>query len=304
MPSYFRLTNEDIEKAGHVDMAEFLQSLGEEVKREGKNHCWYDNGQKVTLYGNRWFHQYERVGGNAINFVRKYMNKSFAEAVSFILSGNVYAIDYTTPQRKTSPTFQLPEKDTFSNAMYSYLSEQRGIDEDVIEDFEFAGLIYQSSNGKYKNVVFVGIDKDENPRHAHMRGTIGAFKGNTSGSLDEYSFHWSGTDNEIYLFEAPIDMMSFICIYGDKQWQEHTYAASCGVSDKVLLQCIKDNPALTKVHLCLDNDEPGRAATQRISEILDKLGIDHDVIVPFEKDWNEDLIAIKESEARTWTQTM
>jgi len=303
MPSFFRITDEEIERAGQVDMAELLRSLGEDVKREGKYHYWLDAGQKVSLIGNRWFHQYERVGGNAINFVRKYLNKTFPEAVSFLLNGQVGEVVYTKPKPQKKAEFSLPKKDNDCNEMYHYLSDQRKIDREVIENFEHAGLIYQSSNGKFKNVVFVGVDKDEVPRHAHMRGTVGSFKGNASGSLDEYSFHWNGTSNEIFLFEAPIDLMSYICVYGDKQWQEHTYAAACGVSDKVLLQCLKDNPNLNKVHLCLDNDEAGFAADQRIVGTLNDMGISYDTLVPFRKDWNEDLIEIKGG-AMEWIQSM
>lgn len=303
MPSFFKITDEDIEQASQVDMAELLESLGETVKGEGKYSYWLDGDQKVTLIGNRWFHQYERVGGNPINFVRRYLNKTFPEAVCFLLNGRVAEITYTNkPAEHKKVDFSLPQKDGSNYDMYRYLCKNRKLDRDVVEDFEHAGLIYQSSNGKFKNVVFVGIDKDEVPRHAHMRGTAGSFKGNASGSQDEYSFHWNGTSNEIFLFEAPIDMMSYICLYGDKQWQEHTYAAACGVSDKVLMQCLKDHPNLNKVHLCLDNDEAGLSAIKRIAETLNSMGIQNDSIIPFDKDWNEDLIAIEESEGQQWNR--
>ena len=45
-----------------------------------------------------------------------------------------------------------------------------------------------------------------------------------------------------------------------ENWQEYSYAASCSVSDRVLFQCLKDNPNIKNVFLCFDNDEAGRNA--------------------------------------------
>ena len=41
-------------------------------------------------------------------------------------------------------------------------------------------------------------------------------------------------------------------------WQQHSYAAACGVSDRVLFQMLCDNPSIKTVCLCLDNDDGGR----------------------------------------------
>ena len=84
-------------------------------------------------------------------------------------------------------------------------------------------------------------------------------------------------------------MLSYISMH-KKDWQKHSYAAACGVSERVLLQCLKDNPNLNKVYLCLDNDDAGRKAEKKISEILDIKKVDYKVLVPGKKDWNEDLI--------------
>lgn len=58
-----RFTQEEVEKAGSTDLVSLLESQGETLKREGKSYAWSDNGQKVSITGNRWFHQYERTGG-------------------------------------------------------------------------------------------------------------------------------------------------------------------------------------------------------------------------------------------------
>lgn len=55
-------------------------------------------------------------------------------------------------------------------------------------------------------------------------------------------------------------------------WQQNTYAASCSVADRVLFQCLKDNPNIREVYLCLDNDEAGQKAAKRISDKLFVMG--------------------------------
>lgn len=85
-------------------------------------------------------------------------------------------------------------------------------------------------------------------------------------------------------------MLSFISMHKDN-WQQHTYAAACSVSDRVLFQCLQDNPNIDEVYLCLDNDEAGRSANERISQKLREHGIQARVLVPVHKDWNEDLVS-------------
>lgn len=75
------------------------------------------------------------------------------------------------------------------------------------------------------------------------------------------------SERKIVSFEAPIDMLSFISMHKDG-WKKHSYAASCGVSDHVLWQMIKDNPNIKTVYLCRDNDEAGQLANKRTSDAL------------------------------------
>ena len=53
------------------------------------------------------------------------------------------------------------------------------------------------------------------PRHAHKRSTNSQgkpFKINVEGSRPQYSFHHVGQDGLLYVFEAPVDMLSFLTL--------------------------------------------------------------------------------------------
>lgn len=100
---------------------------------------------------------------------------------------------------------------------------------------------------------------------------------------------WYEQRDTLYLFEAPIDMLSFISMQKEG-WRQHSYAASCSVSDRVLFQMLKDNPNIRQVVLCLDSDEPGQTAAKRIADKLFVQGTASEILVPVHKDWNEDLL--------------
>lgn len=120
-------------------------------------------------------------------------------------------------------------------------------------------------------------------------GHIGIYIG------DGQVIHASGTMSGVIQtsVEAPIDLLSFLSMErGD--WQQNNYAACCGVADRVLFQMLRDNPGIQTVVLCLDNDEVGQAADLRIAEKLKAQGIQTQVLIPIRKDWNEDLVHMRE----------
>ena len=286
--SYIPFTEQQREQARRTDLVAFLRQCGEEVKRSGSENMWLDHGQKVTIRGNLWFHQYEQVGGDAVDFVRRFYNLDYREAVLTLTSMGVGMIREPVEPFTQKP-LQIPAKYENMRRVYGYLLQRRGIDKEVLDTFAYRGLVYECD--RYHNAVFVGIDKEKEIRHIHKRSTAaqGGFKGNAPGSEPEYSFHWHGGGDVLYLFEAPIDMLSFISMF-KHCWKSQSYAASCGVSDKVLWQMLKDGPHIKKVYICFDNDKPGQQAAQRISREMTEKNIWHEIYPPENKDWNEDLL--------------
>ena len=287
--TYIHFTKEQREQARRTDLANFLISQGEKVKKSGSEYEWLDGSQKVTIRGHLWYHQYEQKGGDAIDFIRKFYNKDYAEAVQMLLSNyGGQIVNLQTTEREQKP-FILPPRNDRMSRVFSYLLLTRGIDKDVLFEFVRKKMIYESAY--YHNAVFVGYDSSGKPRHAHKRGTVTSnpYKGNVAGSQPEYSFHFNGTSDKIFLFEAPIDMLSYISMH-KKNWKEHSYAASCSVSDRVLFQCLNDNPNIKNVFLCFDNDEAGRTANKRTADKLNSMNIQNEILIPNFKDWNEDLI--------------
>lgn len=293
MAGFVHFTDEQKDRARQTDIVSLLERQGEKVRRAGSEYEWLDGSAKVSIRGNLWFHQYEREGGNAIDFVKRFFDKSYTEAMQFLLNEEGGKLKTSPPvEKKEEGIFEMPKRNETSTRAYAYLSKSRGIDKEVLGEFFRKKLIYESE--KYHNAVFVGYDRNAQPLHAHMRGTgtKSTFKGNAPYGMPEYSFHWYGSSGRLFLFEAPIDMLSFISM-NKEGWKQHSYAACCGVSDRVAMQMLKDDPNIKRVSLCLDNDEEGRKSSKRIKENLTCKGIQVDILVPKLKDWNEDLLLMQ-----------
>ena len=300
MSQFIYFTPKEKEAARNADIAEMLTRAGENLKRSGSEYEWGEGSERVTIRGNLWYHQYEQKGGNAVSFVQRFMDKTYVEAMKYILGNGAGEIAHKEPKQskpKERKAFEPPELNEDAKRAYAYLNVRRGILKDVLVPFFKKKLIGETR--EYHNVAFMGYDTNGNLKHVNLRGTQGesSFKGNASGSSPEYSFRWTGKSEKLYLFEAPIDMLSFIAMKGE-DWQEHNYAACCGVGDKVLFQTLIDNPNISMVFLCLDNDRAGRFAEYRIAEKLREENIRFGILLPDGKDWNEQLLTEKEQAIR------
>ncbi|MDL2232751.1 DUF3991 and toprim domain-containing protein [Ruminococcaceae bacterium OttesenSCG-928-L11] len=217
---------------------------------------------------------------------------SFPDAVTLLLNGEHGA--GFTPAEKKPPApkpFHLPEAHTDMRRVFAYLIKERCIDREIIRHFAKAGALYEDA--KYHNAVFVGKDGNGVARHAHKRSTLTigekSYRGNIAGSDARCSFHHTGQSGRLYVFEAPVDMLSFLTMY-PQHWQPHSHVALCGVSPQAMLWMLERNPHIREVALCLDNDAAGIEATKRLTQTLQEVGYESvSCLLPEYKDWNEQL---------------
>ena len=167
--------------------------------------------------------------------------------------------------------------------MKRYLTEARRIDEDVTGFFISSGDIYEEA--AHHNAVFVGRDESGIPRYAHQRGTAGSFRLDVKGSDKAFNFCYRGEGERLFVFEAPIDLLSFLCLF-KKEWQKQSYLALGGVGEKALLRFLSDRPNIKTVYLCLDSDQAGNDACSRLVELMPE-GLTVHRLIPLFKDWNE-----------------
>ena len=293
---YIEFTDEQKRRANEADIVSLLERNGQRVKRVGSEYEWKDGDQTVSIKDNLWFHQYEQVGGTTISFVRKFWGLSYPEAVQFILDADLQSEiirsetnSDNTAHKPLNSDFKLPDRNEDMRRTFAYLTKTRGIDSNIVRVFARAGLIYESKN--YHNAVFVGVDKDGTPRHAHKRSCVSekTWRANERGSDNRFTFNWRGSSDRLFLFEAPIDLLSYLTMYCP-HWENDSYLAACSISDNALNQFLKDNSDIKQVFICFDNDPPGQKAAANIQQMLSERGISSEILVPRLKDWNEDLL--------------
>ena len=175
--------------------------------------------------------------------------------------------------------------------MYAYLMRQRHIDREVI--YWLSCVRSCCMRTSITTAFSLGLDGSGEAKHAHIRSTNSegrVFRMNIESSASEHCFHKNGTDKSLYVFEAPIDLLSHITLY-PYGWQEHSYVACCGTSIQPVLERLRQNPKLDTVYLCLDNDDAGNDACDRMTDTLEDMGLEVERLCPVRKDWNDDLRA-------------
>ena len=276
-------TQAQIDKANAVDLEKFLRTQGETLVRSGKEYRWKAH-DSLTVCGNKWFRHSQSKGGFPVDFVMEFYGKSFPEAVQMLTGEPGEAQPEADPA--PSPAFRLPLRNVTNANILNYLTQERKLSPSLVNFFIAAGDIYEDA--AHHNVVFVGRDADGHPRYASSRGIREKFRQDVAGAEKAFGFAHRGTDKQLLVFEAPIDLLSFIELF-PKNWQQHNYLSLGGVSGKALQQFLSERPDVERVFLCLDADKAGEDACKRLAALLpDTVSVTR--IQPCMKDWNDVLV--------------
>ena len=274
-------TEEQIARANQTDLVSFLNEQGEQLVKSGREYRWKKH-DSVTISGNRWYRHSQSKGGYPVDFVMEFYYATFPEAVKILIGEEGEGRQKSCPA--PSKDFRLPEKNEDNEKIMKYLTEKREIEKTLVEDWIDRGDIYEEK--KHHNVIFVGRDADGIPRYAHCRGTGEIkYRGDVTGSDKSYGFSYRGTDNQLFVFEAAIDLLSFIQLF-PKDWKKRSYLSLGGVSSVALMTFLSERPQITSVFLCLDNDQAGNEACEKLAgEISEGYSVIR--LKPYKKDWNE-----------------
>lgn len=293
-----RFTDEQIALADSVNIISYAESIGYTVKRVTSRSFKIEGYGGLYIHGNghkwNWFSQ--NKGGGAIQFVMQMEGKTWVEAVKKLLNIDNEIVRYIQPKIKKKEEkgeFILPEKNSTFKHIVAYLINTRYIDKEIVYDFIKRDKIYENKHG---SCVFVGYDKEGQAKYASVRSTNTtgkSYRCDVKNSDKTYPFCRSGTNDTVCIFEAPIDLMSYLTLikkHDIKAFENHCISLG-GVADKALEYYLKENPSIIKIMLCLDNDEAGHFACQQIREkYRDRYKIVRHL--PQGKDFNEQLLNI------------
>lgn len=188
---------------------------------------------------------------------------NFVDAVKRLLDIDTQVIHNEEKPIKERIEFVIPQRNSDLRRTYAYLMKERFIDKDVITAFVKKKLLYEDK--EYHNIFFAGYDENGVMKHAHRKGINACMKFgiNLEGSHSDYRFHYDGMSKELYVFESPIDLMSYITLH-PVDWQSHSYIACCGLSSIPLFHYSETHKEINHIHLCLDHDIAGEEASSKL----------------------------------------
>ena len=281
---------EEIQEAKSMDLLTYLRRYEpqELVYLSGDNYCTRTH-DSLKISNGKWYWFSRGIGGrSALDYLIKVKEMSFPDAVGLILGKGTRAplgygarLPPASPSQPDKPRQQqllLPEPQKGEPILVVNYLTGRGIAPCVIDYCIEHKLLFESR--KYHNAVFVGYDAGGVARYAALRGTVGAFKGEATGSDKHYSFSICARPEQstLHVFESAIDLLSYATLEyrANRDWQRDALLSLAGVfkqkREKVvpvaLSQFLADHPSVRTLCLHLDNDKIGRSATKGITEGL------------------------------------
>ncbi len=297
MAKYIPFTEEETRRAKQTDLVAYLRSRGETLIKSGREYR-LKSDHSITVRGNEWFDHATRKGGLAIDFLQTFYGLDFCSAMEELIGGTVLPV-YHKAEEPPKP-FALPPRNVNMRRTFAYLTKHRGIAPKVLSFFAHEKLIYESCEKskdgmkEYHNAVFVGLDENGIPAHGHKRSIYSQgkrFMQNVESSNPKHSFHYIGGGENLYVFESPIDLLSFLTLHGGEDWQKDNYVAMCGTSPLPMVELLDRHINLNHVVVCTDNDKAGHEAYERFTELLSERGVASSRMIPQTKDFNEDLLS-------------
>ena len=298
------ITQEDIRKAREMDLLTYLSIYEPENLRHvsGNTYSTVEHDSLVISNG-KWCWFSKGIGGrSALDYLIKVRGIPFRDAVQRLVGsiGDLPAPAIVTPLNRKRD-FIMPELSSDTSRAFQYLVG-RGIDPEIVQWCIDHKLIFETA--KYHNVLFIGYDRTGKPRYGAVRSITDNFKGDALGSDKSFSFRIVKAEHPkvIHVFESVPDLLSFLTLIkmNGENWHKQSYLSLAGIGSgtalpKALVQFLRDYPDISHVCLHLDNDEPGRIATENIIEALKSNYVVKDNPPPSGKDFNDYLRLQKES---------
>lgn len=303
-----RVTEQQIDIAKNTNLVAFLQGRGYDLYPSGGWYRWREHPSLAVHEDGRWAWHSQNLKGGPIDFLMKCENMEFVAAVEQ-LSGSMstYVPNLESKRREdaelTKPPMKLPPADKTGARATAYLIKTRGLDPQIVKELMKDKLIYESAD--YHNAVFVGYDSSGAAKYAAQRGTLtntdNPFKRDVLNSDKSYAFQLRGTSaTRVAVFESAIDAISHKSIqktFG-QDYNSINRISLGGVADKALDRYLTDNPQITDIVIATDNDEAGHSAAESLMQKYKDLGYTVSRMTPKAKDFNNDLIAIRDEQER------
>ncbi len=226
-------TPEQIAKAKEVDLLTYLKHYEpqELVHLYGGTYCTREH-DSLKISNGKWHWWSRGFGGvSALDYLIKVKGYPFIQAVEVILgrAASLPPVSRAPPQKEPRKLL-LPEQNETTHQVKQYLMG-RGIHPSIIDYCLAQRILFESK--QYHNAVFIGYDQEGNARYAALRGTMGSFKGEATGSDKHFSFSIPSAQpsERLHLFESAIDLLSYATLahLSGQDWRKVHLLSLAGV---------------------------------------------------------------------------
>ena len=277
------LSKDQIAAAREMDLLTYLRRFEpQELVHIGGDTYATRTHDSLKISNGKWCWWSRNIGGTtALDYLTCVEGLSFLDAVQRILGEPLHVppkSEPTAPLPKTE--FSLPPKHADNRRVFAYL-RSRGIDAEIINHCIKHGQLYEDT--ERHNCVFVGYEHG-NPAYGALRGALSetTFAGEVPGSDKRFSFAvpLCAGGKTLCVFESAIDALSYLTLLKlrGQNWRAANTLSLSGIYQPrkdgsirfpaALEQYLTDNPGVTRIVLCLDNDGPGRVASAAIQKRL------------------------------------
>ena len=309
-------TADELDIAKSVDLVDVASHLGFTPRKIGRFYTLKEM-DSIRIYNRSHWYRWSRAGqkghdgGSQIDFLKEFAGLTVKEAVFWLLDFSGYQREEVKTHKVSnlhlehkvkedekvdSKEFILPEAYSNNDQAIAYLNKKRKISLNTIQYFIDKGLLYEGS--KHHDIIFKGMDLEGNIRFASMRGTYDVegkkpFKIDVAGNDKNYGFNLTVPDsNVLFVFEGAIDMISYADMFNN--FNVNMLALGM-LHDAPLERFLEEHPGMKYIFFCLDNDQAGKLATNRLMKKYQEAGYEaRDFSVPEKyKDMNEWLVATR-----------
>ena len=244
-----------------IPLEEVLLSIGHLPTKQNKKEAWYLNpfgtenhaSFKLNKRLNIWYLFSEGIGGNNIDFMKRYLNTSISEVLDWAENQNFSSFHNQKILNRNFEnfvkTYEITEvKEIRHHALLEYLNSRK-----VENQTEYVKEIHYQMNGK--NYFGIGFKNDSDGyeiRNAYSKICLGK-KDISIISIDS---------NSIRIFEGFFDFLSFKNVenYLEKEASDYLILNSVSMIAKIK-NTIKN---YENIELYFDNDEAGNRAVEMI----------------------------------------
>ena len=277
-----------------IKLEEVLVSLGHHPTKQNEKEAWYRNpfatenqaSFKLDKRNNIWYLHSEGIGGNNIDFMKKYLKSSVKEVLEWTEKQNFSSFQQQNVIHSinSKPNYQITEIKKLQNEHLKSYLHQRGLSKVVyplVKEIHFR-------IGE-KNLYAIGFENFSGGwelRNSFYKGSL--LKKDIS-ILNFNNENQNETGKRIVVFEGFIDALSFVEM---KPFFKSDVLVMNSIS---LLNRTKEYlKNYSEIHLFLDNDKAGETCKNSILKSFPEAK-DHSEIYALHKDLNDYLKSKKEN---------